>query len=175
MQNSSGYNVLAKKAFKKGENVCYLDGVWVQSNIAQAELKKPGKESGIHSVLLNRYLDLTDVSSHENPANVMQEYFNREAVNLEATIYDVENSCSGIIPRVLLTATRDIQMGEVLSYEKGRNFYTPLGTFQSLSKKEQDECKAYYDIALMHLEPTVKTWTKVKSKTPGLAFPNTSK
>ncbi len=57
--------------------------------------------------------------------------------------------------------------GDELFYEKGKNYYSNLGTFQDLTEKEQSDCKAYYDIKLSDMVPKLKSWKNVLHKGSG--------
>ena len=107
-------------------------------------------------------MDTTVFPSIENPAVEIQESFDEKDINLRPILTD-QNQMLDILPRLLLVATRNIKEGDELFYEKGKNYYVNLGTFQELSAKEQTECKAYYGIKVADMIPSVKTWKQVLS------------
>ena len=84
------------------------------------------------------------------------ENFIKEDVILKAIIVDKNGSLQDLVTRALLLATKEIKAGDELFYEKGKNYYVNLGTFQSLSEKEQVDYRSYYGLTLPDMVPPLK-------------------
>jgi hypothetical protein len=112
-------------------------------------------------------LDTQVADECDNPAEHIKESFVEEDVNLKAVLVDRNASMDGFCTKILLLAIKDIKAGDELFYEKGKNYYANLGTFQDLSEKEQSDCKAYYDIKLSDMVPKLKSWKNVLHKGSG--------
>jgi hypothetical protein len=159
----SGNSVMAQIDFKKGDLTGYLDGVWITSAAAKREIQKMNTV-GLHQPFQEMFLDTSVFDAVDNPLTKAYDFFDKKSVNIKGILTDINRSMHGLIPRVLFVATKDITAGTELCYEKGKNYYCNLGTFQKLSSKKQEDCKSYYDITLDDLNPKVKSWKVVTSK-----------
>ena len=154
---------MAGKDFQNGDLVGWLDGVWVSESSAKREIMRMNSV-GLHHPFKEMYFDVSVFKDIDNPFVNSYDFFKKEYLNCKAVLTDIENSLHGILPRVLMVATKAISAGDELSYEKGKNYYCNLATFQKLTLKEQENCKSYYDITLSDLNPIVKSWKVVTSR-----------
>lgn len=158
--SQNGYIVCALKDFEVGDAVSVLDGVWIDEKTAIREKDK----RQIHAIMHNFNLDTTHVLIPDNPMVAITERFEEQYYNLQAEIFDINESCDDLLPKILFRAVKPNAKHDELYFPKGKIHWTKLSNFESITLKEQQECRKFYDIKLTDFQPAAKTWNSIKHR-----------